>query len=969
MITSALQFKIGAGTGVIVTALAPTPETTGVESHTKSEVEWGEISNISISGGIASRPITYVAIDSNGDGVQSPNDWTNTQKRQFIPVGVVIHASLVSIEFVAPNVQYVVNPMSHLMDMAKAIGFLNTGGNIMGPATLLTIAKSAGTIFAINARYHTNPDDPSVIIADALNTSVSDVFRYSFQDSTSSAATLTDINPKLLDTGSYPGDPVGIPNNRWSVTRVFLALDNSLVLAPPQTGGAGEYKTADEAFAAVDTEGFIVNPNLTANTILIGYIAILGGATDLNITTDAEFYTAGKFGGSTVSGASGVTLQEAYTASSPASMITTTGKPLIVEAGSGLTTENQLEIKDADSGLTNFSITGDGVATISHTSAEVGASTMFINHSAVGFSDTTAIDVTYVTGAQSGTVEAGVLINIDKTSSIGGNVVGLGVLTTTGTANTFGLYSGAEVKPLVQASGVFTTPSTGTLDINGTPAALGSLSGVNLWVANTDYIIISNTAKFSEVAFDLAVVASGAGIKPTFEYSTGAGPSWAAFNPTDGTNGMRTSGVISWQLSDIPSWAVDASNFQIRINRSQNSLSTIPQLNDNGLYVAVVTAYGWDEAGEITSRRINVEDIELNVPTMTVKNTDTVSGSMTGVIEMRDNADALAVDMTLASGNLTLTNNVASGDTILATASRTLTLDETANALLPSSTTMNLGSGTFPFAVGQFSDHVKANKLDNYAADPLLIGPTTATAVDIAGTTILTRAMGPLTSVEAFIASTTSNLIGVTTIGTGATDYVLPTTRGTDTQVLTTNGSGVASWADATGGGYTRYLSAGDFENPTNGNWSVDGLAPLITNPGSNSILVRAFDSASEEGVGWTDVIPAGFSSITLRYVTRAATGPPIGPDVAASMTLHYRQIPDGAALPSWTERDIAALDYTFGNGEQWVHDTETFTFASFSPNLTADSVYQFQLTRDAANGSDTLDADMYLMSLTVTYS
>ena len=40
----------------------------------------------------------------------------------------------------------------------------------------------------------------------------------------------------------------------------------------------------------------------------------------------------------------------------------------------------------------------------------------------------------------------------------------------------------------------------------------------------------------------------------------------------------------------------------------------------------------------------------------------------------------------------------------------------------------------------------------------------------------------------------TTNLVGATTYGTGGTSYVLPTSRGTNNQILQTNGSGVVTW-------------------------------------------------------------------------------------------------------------------------------------------------------------------------------
>jgi hypothetical protein len=56
-------------------------------------------------------------------------------------------------------------------------------------------------------------------------------------------------------------------------------------------------------------------------------------------------------------------LQTSYTASAPASMVTTTGKPVIVQSGIGFDTQNQLEIQ-SETGVVNFSVAGDGTTGI-----------------------------------------------------------------------------------------------------------------------------------------------------------------------------------------------------------------------------------------------------------------------------------------------------------------------------------------------------------------------------------------------------------------------------------------------------------------------------------------------------------------------------------------------------------------------------------------------------------------------------
>ena len=104
----------------------------------------------------------------------------------------------------------------------------------------------------------------------------------------------------------------------------------------------------------------------------------------------------------------------------------------------------------------------------------------------------------------------------------------------------------------------------------------GGAGNISIFVADNDTITIGLAAKFEEIEFILDTAASGSGVAPTFEYSTGSG-TWASFGPVDGTNGMRNTGVMAWLDADIPSWAVGVgSEYLIRITRTKNSLITTP---------------------------------------------------------------------------------------------------------------------------------------------------------------------------------------------------------------------------------------------------------------------------------------------------------------------------------------------------------------------------------------------------------
>ena len=119
-----------------------------------------------------------------------------------------------------------------------------------------------------------------------------------------------------------------------------------------------------------------------------------------------------------------------------------------------------------------------------------------------------------------------------------------------------------------------------------------------MFVADNDSVTIGSAAVFEEIEFILDTVASGAGIKPNFDFSTGVG-TWSSSTPTDGTNGMRNTGIVSWDLSDISAtWAVGTdSEYLIRITRTANSLTTTPI--EDIVQISAATKYEWDKDGNI----------------------------------------------------------------------------------------------------------------------------------------------------------------------------------------------------------------------------------------------------------------------------------------------------------------------------------------------------------------------------------
>ena len=251
-----------------------------------------------------------------------------------------------------------------------------------------------------------------------------------------------------------------------------------------------------------------------------------------------------------------------------------------------------------------------GEADFIHTATADDDHLMELIHDAAGFGDSKALDIDYITGGvATGDVEAIILVNIDEFAATGGDIIGLEVLATDGSAdNTHCVKAGATVHPLIQDSGTFANPTTGTNNTTSTdvPAMIDASTGTStvIWVADNDYILIGAAAKFTEIEFNLSVVASNPGIKPTFGYSISGSHQFTAFSPTDGTNGFRNNGVIAWDDSDLTSHTTNdnTGTFDILITRTHNSVGSVT------LYYAKTAAtvvFSWDKSGDLITNDIS----------------------------------------------------------------------------------------------------------------------------------------------------------------------------------------------------------------------------------------------------------------------------------------------------------------------------------------------------------------------------
>ena len=191
----------------------------------------------------------------------------------------------------------------------------------------------------------------------------------------------------------------------------------------------------------------------------------------------------------------------------------------------------------------------------------------------------------------------------------------------------------------------------------------------------------------------------------------------------------------------------------------------------------------------------------------------------------------------------------------------------------------------------------------------------------------------------------------------GSQDQVLTKDSGSDYDY---------SWADASGGGGlggSKQFYADMFNFPLSSDWAVNAFAPTAFDSNNSGLLVKRFDDNTEEGVGFSLIIPSTATSMTVRYKTRAETAP--GGAATAVPKLYHRSLPDNNAVSSWSSNTLTNI--SLPTNEYWQYDEKTDTLANWG--LTAGVQYQFEFTRDTGSGSDNLTGDLTLFVLEVEFS
>lgn len=238
---------------------------------------------------LASANASYIALDINGNIVQSSSPFTNDNRRTLAIIGSAVHSNHTSINVTNEVKAPIIAIGNQLHDLMKAIGFLNEEGNIYAQnGANLQINKSAGKIsgLGINANNYLNPNQLTIASQTALT------FAYRLRGGTQFSNT-TSIDPNNYDNaGVLTATGTG---NKWTVQRINLFQSGLTRIQYGQT----IYTSFADALAGLRTDDFVTEQNISENSIFRSYLIVKQGTTNLSseiAAGTARFIPVDKFG-------------------------------------------------------------------------------------------------------------------------------------------------------------------------------------------------------------------------------------------------------------------------------------------------------------------------------------------------------------------------------------------------------------------------------------------------------------------------------------------------------------------------------------------------------------------------------------------------------------------------------------------------------------------------------------------------
>jgi hypothetical protein len=305
-----------------------------------------DVVNLYYSGGtnipltyLNSADATYILITSASTLYQQTSFPTPQQRRENIFLSKVVHPNRSTITSINQTVDFDVSPMAALRDLWTPLKLINQGIIVSYySAGTMSIQTSAGTLWGNGIGWTTNQLNPdSISISGTSPTTFQYRSRFGPITGSTGLPAAPTGNTTTIDSHHYDLNGSIVPvggNNRATNQRIYLFPTGLIRIQY----GQFSYSSMANAIAGIDTEIFVEYSNNRDNGILIGILTVREDASDLSLTTDAQFRFVSKFG-ELLAGAGGIsttTLQQAYDNSSTPEIVTNSAEgALTIKNGTG----------------------------------------------------------------------------------------------------------------------------------------------------------------------------------------------------------------------------------------------------------------------------------------------------------------------------------------------------------------------------------------------------------------------------------------------------------------------------------------------------------------------------------------------------------------------------------------------------------------------------------------------------------
>lgn len=249
------------------------------------------------------RTTTWWLVTADGTVVQQAARPTNSDRRTHIVLGVTRYDPAAGAFFAEQTLPQILPQLANqVFDLMDALGPFVINGNVITAKTGLSIAQSSGQIFSRADNYFAASAatrDPHVHTSTAQDPAS---FRYITRSSTVFPAATATVDPAHYDSGGTV-TVVGGGSNRSTIQRIYLFAEHTAADQLVVQYGQTVYPTLDEAVAAVSSEAFVPH-SAAVDGVLIAFLVVRHGATDLSDPAQARVISAARFGGNPAGGSS-----------------------------------------------------------------------------------------------------------------------------------------------------------------------------------------------------------------------------------------------------------------------------------------------------------------------------------------------------------------------------------------------------------------------------------------------------------------------------------------------------------------------------------------------------------------------------------------------------------------------------------------------------------------------------------------